>query len=290
LRTPTALTFLLVTTMAAATAGCGAEPAPGPPAERLLRQAYDRGEVPLADVFGYWRDRNERMARCVEPSGFGYQPYVDRSVIDSRRALGLTREQFTARYGYGITTLIDYVPAGTAVIDPNAIALERLDAVRQTRTAKQLDYCARAVTEEIGPAPFASQDEMDGAQSARTDEILARINGDPRVTAAQSTRTGCITAAGFDPADSRTLRYSDAATAAGDRWSAALHAALTAGRDTTAITLAGVLPAKQSAALAALREEEIAEARQVQPCQFAYDDVYQRVYRETLDAALAGDF
>jgi hypothetical protein len=286
-RTLVALTILLA-------AGCTAPRSdaapPGPPAERLMLAALDRGDVPLAEAFAYHHDRNARIVQCMKPTSYAYLPFVSRAAIDSRRALGLSRQAFTERYGYGTTTLIDYVPAGTVVVDPNEIALSRLSPVERETTGKQLTACTRTVDAAIGPAPYAAQQELDATQAARSDRILARVDADPRMVAAQRTRTACIRAAGYDPGDARTLPYADAAAEARDAYEKAARDLAAAGRDSDRLRLRDVLPPDRLAALAAVQRREIAEARRVQPCQYAYDDAYLLVYRETLNAALAGAF
>lgn len=287
---PVLLCVLAATGCTASSSSHPSQVSPGPPAERLMLTALDRGDVDLTDAFAYWADRNARIARCIQPAGYAYRSFVSRSAIDRRRALGLSRMAFTERYGYGTTTLIDYVPPGTTVVDPNEFALDKMAPADRRRIAARLDDCVRAADTAAGPAPYATSQHLDPAQAARSDQILARVDADARIAAAQRIRTDCIRAAGYDPGDRRTLPYAKAAEPARDRFETAAAQLAAAGRDSTHLRLAKVLPTDQMAALATLQRREITEARRVQPCQFEYDDIYRAVYRQTLNDALNGAF
>lgn len=102
-------------------------------------------------------------------------------------------------------------------------------------------------------------------------------------------RKRCIEGKGFDSDDSRSLPLSKAAESFQDGFESAVSEMELAGRDSSSVRLADVFTAEQLAELKRLQEREIAEAVQIEPCQWPYDDVYKTVYREYLDKALAGE-
>ncbi|MEV4659849.1 hypothetical protein [Micromonospora sp. NPDC049301] len=284
--------LLLLVAVALVLSGCGG----GEPARRAdpagvareLTLTLDRGDDDYDEAMDYWRRVNDSLVRCMADGGLTYQPYVDQWAVDRRIALGVSREEFAERYGYGLTTLIDYLPPGVRRVDPNLTALRQMTAERRKSYQARLASCRRDARQQFGPAPHVDTIAMTDEESDRRDEILAAVDRDPRVVRAAAERTRCIEAKGFSSADSRSLVLSQAAERYRDGFERAALAAEQAGRDSSALRLADVFGAADLAELKRLQQREIAEARQVEPCQWAYDDSYQVVYREHLARVGAG--
>ncbi|MFC4019411.1 hypothetical protein ACFOW4_15910 [Micromonospora sp. GCM10011542] len=277
--------LLLLVVAVLALAGCGREPTRQADAAGVAREltlTLDRGDDGYDEVLDYWRQVNDSLVRCMADGGLTFQPYVDQWAVDRRTALGLSREEFARRYGYGLTTLIDYLPPGVRRVDPNLTALAWMTDERRTSYQSRLASCRRDARQRFGPAPHVDTSAMTAEEGDRRDEILAAVDRDPRVVRAAAERTRCIEAKGFASADSRSLALSQAAERYRDSFERAALAAEQAGRDSAGLRLTDVFGAAELAELKRLQQREIAEARQVGPCQWAYDDSYQVVYREHL--------
>ncbi|GAB3944263.1 hypothetical protein GCM10027614_34190 [Micromonospora vulcania] len=174
--------LLLMLAMMLALAGCGTEPTRrADPAEvaRELTLTLDRGDDGYDQAMDYWRQVNDSLVRCMADGGLTYQPYVDQWAVDRRIALGLSREEFVQRYGYGLTTLIDYLPLGARRVDPNLTALRQMTPERRKSYQSRLTSCRRDARQKFGPSPHTDTSAMTAEESDRMDEILAAVDKDP---------------------------------------------------------------------------------------------------------------
>ncbi|MFC3500986.1 hypothetical protein ACFOOK_08425 [Micromonospora krabiensis] len=275
-------------------AGCSsAEPATdsgaAKPVEEVMAQALDRGDDNRDETLAYWDQVNSALVGCMKAEGYDYQPFIDQWAVDRRIALGLSREQFVRQYGYGLTTLIDYLPPGTRRVDPNRRALAGMTSEQVGGWRGRLERCRREAEERFGPAPNVANLRLSPEQSARSDRIYGAVDADPRVVRAGEVRRTCLEEKGFDSGDARSLRLAKAAEKFRDGFERAVAEADEAGRDSAALRLSDVFSGTELGELKRLQEREIAEARQTEPCQWPYDDLYKQVYREYLDKALAGE-
>ncbi|MEH1167530.1 hypothetical protein V6V47_19305 [Micromonospora sp. CPCC 205539] len=283
--------LLLLAAVVLALAGCGDEPTRQPDSAEVARQmtlTLERGDDDYGEALAYWGRVNDALVRCMADGGQTYQPYVDQWAVDRRIALGVSREEFVERYGYGLTTLIDYLPPGVRRVDPNLATLRRMTPEQRETHQSRLTSCRREARQEFGPAPHVDTSAMTAEEGHRRDEILAAVDKDPRLVRASADRARCIEAKGFASADSRSLALSGAAERYRDGFQRAALAAEEAGRDSSALRLTDVFGVADLAELKQLQQREIAEARQVEPCQWTYDDTYQVVYREHLDRVREG--
>ena len=153
----------------------------------------------------------ERTAECMRARGFEYRPA---DPVARRTALvggNLSEEEFTAQYGYGITTLLDRSVPATA--DPNVgirnalgpadraaydVALLGEDrsatffAAMDTGDFSRLGGCTRTAVE----AAFGGAATVTSLQT-KLDELDRRIVADPRMVAAVATWTRCMADAGY---------------------------------------------------------------------------------------------
>ncbi|WP_147458785.1 hypothetical protein [Micromonospora sp. BL4] len=257
--------------------------------ERVMEQVLERGDATRDEVVAHWDKVNAALAECMKAEGYEYLPYIDQAAVDRRVALGLSREQFVQRYGYGLTTLIDYLPQGTARVDPNREKLRAMPADQAGGWKRRLMVCQRDAERQFGPAPNIASLTLSAEESARSDKIYASVDADQRVVEALKTRAGCLREKGFDSADQRSLALSKAAERFRDGFERAVETAAGSGRDSSGLRLEDVFAAGELAELKRLQAREIAEARQTEPCQWPYDDLYKQVYKEYLDKALAGE-
>lgn len=251
--------------------------------------ALERGTADASEVIAYWDRWNAIVGECMKEDGFEYEPFVDRWAVDRRIALGLTREQFVEQYGNGLTTLIDYLPAGTQPVDPNRVAVQHMSDQEAAAWRARMVTCRRDADAELGPAPHVASIGMTAEQAEYTEKIEGAVEADERVAAALDTRNRCIEEQGFDSHDSASLPLHEAASEFLDRFEAALWERALAGQETSTLRVEDVFSAEELTELRKLKEQEIAQAVATQPCQWVYDDVYRDVYAEYLDRAMAGE-
>ncbi|MFI7573707.1 hypothetical protein [Micromonospora sp. NPDC049497] len=254
-----------------------------------MAQVLERGDAGRDEVLAYWSQVNESLTGCMKAEGYDYVAYVDQSAVDRRTSLGLSREQFVQRYGYGLTTLIDYVPPGTRRTDPNLETLRSMPPDRARGWHRRLASCRKDADKRFGPAPNVANLTLSPEESGRSDKIYSAVDADPRMVNALAARRSCLENKGFDSRDSGSLVLSKAADRFREDFERAVDEADKEGRDSSALRLADVFTAAELTELERLQQREVAEARQTEPCQWPYDDLYKQIYKEYLDKALAGE-
>ncbi|RQX03903.1 hypothetical protein DLJ58_29020 [Micromonospora arida] len=247
---------------------------------RVAAQGYD-----VTDIADYHRRANQYMGECMQSAGFQYVAHTPPT--DPRLSLGLTEAQFTQRYGFGISTLIDH-PASGQRTDPNLAVEALLDPARQRAYAKARGACEQRRDDAVGDPPGVMRGPA--AEGAELTRVSDQANADPRIAAAKDEYARCMTGKGF------TVR-------SGEDLSGPIHlqvepyrqafdtlvAEYTAsGRDVAVLRVADVLDEGQLARLRHIQQAELQGAAADGACGRWLYPVAQVVHREYLDRYLAG--
>jgi hypothetical protein len=181
----------------------------------------------------------EMIGACMRGEGFDYvvrDPFTGPGANPQDSPYALPRQEFAARYGYGIST-ID-LPEATEV-DPNSAALAAMKAAEREAYLWALDGGAergdtentgcrgRAVKAVFGRSTVGGDgSDLSGAFAGLVEEIRTlngRVDGDGRVTEATRRWTDCMADAGHpgltrpsDAADSVRTRLAQARARPGD--------------------------------------------------------------------------
>jgi hypothetical protein len=280
------------------TAGCGGSgtPAPTNPASGLT--APQRAALLEAQQWSMSLDPREQAAAtqryltlraglaadCMRSRGFRYVPYTP-----AAPAGNTTAEALPARIGFGISTTIDQSaargPGGAAapVADPNAAVRGQLSAPDRTRYDRALPECLHQAQQKAGLPP--GMVVLTGDTGAAIDEALHQANADPRVAAAATAWSACMTAAGFAAARRSDLLADLAKRATPFR---AAYLAAQRAQPGRTVRLADILDPRQRHDLAVLQHDEIRAAAADQRCDTGLSKITSRVFQERFRALVEG--
>lgn len=291
-----------VTTIAAGLAACSSGDRSGPDTSQ---QAYaDAAAEALRNAAaspaptgspGNAYDRAQRyLVDCMRAAGFTYHTAPE--PVSRSAALGLTDRQFTVKYGYGISTLIDYRQAqdSRAADDPNVAEHDKLSEAQQAAYAKAMRECERKVVITFGVIPGGHLTLPSGSRLAKAISGAAEAaEADPRVAEVVSRWATCMRRQGFDYArgealnqdlETRVAPLRQAYLAQGQRM-------VDAGASWDRLTVERVLTPAQLDRLKKIQVFELAAARADLACADRGIDVakvVEKVHREYLEKALEG--
>jgi hypothetical protein len=278
-----------------ALAGCGTgggEPESGLDRadQRQLRDSLTSivSPPPPSAVADYRRRRSDILVACMAKAGFSYVPFEPPA--PPKLALGLSDEEFARRYGFGISTLIDYQPPGGYAVDPNAAVRRRLTPGARRTYQRALRGCEGSVRGALGvePPEVAGGLRTSNAVGDRIREVAVAAEADERVVTAKAAYARCIARQGFRVATPEELTGPFAARAepfSAAYWAQAARAAEAGGRMPR---LADVLSAADLAALRRLQREELAAAAADGVCSGPLYKIVRAVHREYWNRALDG--
>ncbi|BCJ44118.1 hypothetical protein GCM10010168_09310 [Actinoplanes ianthinogenes] len=271
--------------------GCGgdkadAQPVPDSNLPSFMAQQTEK-EPKQADVDDYYVKFNDIMKTCMKEQGFDYRDYIP--TTDKKMSLGLTDEQFARQYGYGISTLIDYLAPGSQRVDPNINAVQKLDKAARASYGKQSNECQQRAQDKIGPPPSGGAIKMSTKDQQAMDGVVAKTNTDQRVKAAQADRSTCLEGKGFTAGEDLTQPISAAADKYIVKFENKAGEMEAAGRNSDKLKITDVLTADEMADLKKIQKREIAMAVETSPCQSAYDKAYKKVFNEYLQKLLRGE-
>jgi len=272
----------VVAAVCAALALAACAPAGGsaslPAADRQqLREILTASLHPATDeeAAAYRQARDSAVGACMGRAGFAYVPPA--SPETPKVTLHLPDAEFARRYGFGISTLIDYHRPGDqarTAQDTTAVA----DPAKRKRT---LAGCLRAATTALGQPPLSGTGELSTSRAVgdrlRAIELAAEQDG--RVTAAREQYQACMTPRGY-PVPSPEALTSTFRTRA-ERYVALFREHGGSG------TLAELLKPADRSALAALQSQERAAAIADQGCSPALYTMIDVVHRDYEQRALA---
>jgi hypothetical protein len=264
-----------------------AKPTPTTNLPSIMAGQAQKRTIEQGDVDTFWVKYNDIMRTCMKEQGFEYRNYVP--TTDKKVALGLTDQQFAQQYGYGISTLIDYLAPGSQREDPNFKTMQKLDTAARTSFSKQFALCQQRVQDKIGPPPTGGAIKMTAADQKAMDGVLAKTTSDARVQKAKTDRAACLESKGFTAGEDLTGPISSAAEKYTTKFENAAGALDAQGRSSDKLKLTDVLDNDEMADLKKIQKREIAMAVETSPCQSAYDAAYKSVYAEQLQKALKGE-
>jgi len=270
--------------------GCSSDPQTQPTPDTKLpsfiaKQSEKKTEQ--QDVAAFYVKYNEIMKSCMKEQGFDYLSYVP--TTDKKIALGLSDQQFAEQYGYGISTLIDFLAPGSQRMDPNFKKMQGLDKAARQSFGKQFNKCQQKVQDEIGPPPSGGAIKMNDAEQKSMDGVQAKTNADPRVKQALATRAACLEKNGFTAGEDLTQPIATAAEKYVLKFENEASTMEAAGRTSDKLKIEDVLSGEELAELKKIQKREIAMAVETSPCQSEYDKVYKEVFDAQLQKLLRGE-
>ncbi len=192
---------------------CGGVSVPGTQGAQLEEFGLTQAEL-VAKV----DDVEARIESCMQDAGFDYVaadwPTVKGAMDDYDSGPGLSDEEFTAQYGYGVSTRPD-TPAVSVGLGPtNASLLEGLsDGDRQAYLFALLGenpgwtFAIGLEEEDFSPLDGCSAEAVAAVFSiaeldpSYVNPVDAKVDNDPRVVEAIGKWRDCVQAAGFGPFD-----------------------------------------------------------------------------------------
>jgi hypothetical protein len=136
---------------------------------------------------------------CMRTAGFTYHPV--RAPVTQGSALGLSDRQFKLKYGYGVSTLIDYRQAESSrtAEDPNTAELDGMSEAQRVAYWQARRECDRRIVIELGVIPpgpliLRSGSPLDRALKGAFEAAEA----DPRVAEISAKWAMCMRRQGFN--------------------------------------------------------------------------------------------
>jgi hypothetical protein len=277
--------LLLGVTACGSGAGSGDDGAP-----EARQQARDFFEKSPAERKAAGEDYARRsftlVSGCMRRAGFEYFEY--RRPRDPKLALGVSDEEFARRYGFGISTLIDYQPPGSDAVNPNVAYEAELSAQSRRAYAASLRSCQDEAVERLGQPPDRLQ--ITGPGSDDLAGVAQRAEADPRAAEARRAYARCMAGKGFQAQSGEALTgpLTDAAQPFRQAYADRVAAATATGADPAGIRLADVLTATQQAELRRLQQREVRSATADLECGKRLYPVIRELHEEYQDRYLNG--
>jgi hypothetical protein len=272
-----------------AAGGCTSKPGPEKVSPSFVRELKESSEVDYKDpavIADYFAKRNAYMATCMKDQGFDYRPYVP--VPQPYIGLHISEEEFAAKYGFGITTLIDFWVPGTQRVDPNDVAAQHMEPAARKSFMDQRAQCEYKAMMEIGPPPGGGPGAVSKAELDLIQSLEHKVTSDPRMVAAKQDRDLCLAKQGFPSDDEWVNPITAKAEPYIGVYQKRVYDLEMQGVDTSRLRIEDVLTPEQMDQLRQLQVQEIAMAVARLPCEKPYYATHDAIYTEYLDQALAG--
>jgi hypothetical protein len=231
------------------------------------------------DVTDYYRRHNEQIRHCLAAEGFQYVAFRP---MEPREAMGLSAQEFTRRYGFGISTLIDYEARSH---DPNVVIRAELPPQERARYDKHRNRCTLQAQERLGLPPNV----MAVPNGDEYLEVAPRAQADPRVAEAKRRYADCVAGYGFSGTSGEALQ-----AGIEDRVAPLREAYLTElrrrqqGADTSQTGIDEVLGDEQLATLRQIQRYELRAAAADEQCGRHLYPIVEAVYNEYQTGYLNG--
>jgi hypothetical protein len=232
------------------------------------------------DVTDYYRRHNEQIQHCMAAEGFRYVAFRP---MAPREAMGLSAQEFTRRYGFGISTLIDY-EAGSG--DPNVVIRAALPPQERARYDEHRDRCTTQAQERLGLPPNV----LAVPNGDEYLDVAPRAQADPRVAEARRHYADCVAGYGFSGTSGEALQ-----TGIEDRVAPLREAYLTElqrrhqrGADTSQTGIDEVLGDEQLASLRQIQDYELRAAAADEQCGRHLYPVIEAIHDEYMKEYLNG--
>lgn len=282
---------LAVLVAAALSSACAAatEADPAPDVREQIRQATGAGQAsasPAVDEQEQHAKRvTEALVSCMTEAGFEFVSY--RPPPPPRVSLGLSDAEFTRRYGWGISTLIDYQVPGAQNVDPNAAVRARLSPDAQRAYDAKLQACWRTAFDRAGPVPGPV---LEPEASDELAEIQRRAEADPRVAEAKRRYADCMAQQGFHGDSGEAVQGDIHARVEQfrQRYTEQRDALVVAGKDVAGLRLADLLNAEELARLRSIQQQEVKAAVADLSCGAQLYPLVRQIHDEYIERYLEG--
>lgn len=271
------MAIALSTTAAASTVGCAGD-------DRSSVRSRAGETFTDEDIAEYHRRFDHDLVRCMRDDGFRYVTPTRRTL---REQLDVSAEEFTTRYGYGITTLIEHQAAASDA-DHNTAFRDALPPHERGRYDKRLADCHDTVRARLGLPPnvLAVPDGTDDGYL----EVSGRARADPRVADARRAYAACMAADGFSADSGEAVQGWLGGRVAPVRrtYLRERERRRATGEDVSALRVADVLTAGELAAFETLKGNELRAAAADFRCGPLLYPVATAVHQEHLRRYLDG--
>jgi hypothetical protein len=229
-----------------------------------------------AEAAAYRRAQDDAVRDCMGRAGFAYVPPAPPDT--PKVTLHLSDDEFARKYGFGISTLIDYHRPGAPSRTGSTTTPAVTDPKKRQRT---LDGCLHSATAALGQPPLSGAGELSTSRAVgdRLRAIETAAERDGRVAAAREQYQACMSPRGYSAASPEAL--TNVFRGRAERYVTLFRKH---GGDGTLVELLG--PADR-AALAALQSQERAAAIVDRSCSPALYTTTDLVHREYEQRALA---
>ena len=266
------LVAALMLAMMVGTSGCGDD---GSDIRSQVAKGFSE-----QDLTDYYRRHNEQIRDCMAAEGFQYIPFRD---VTPREAMGLSAQEFTRRYGFGISTLIDYEARPR---DPNVVIRAALPPEDHARYDERRDRCTTKAQERLGLPPNV----LAVPNGDEYLDVAPRAQADPRVAEATRHYADCVAAYGFSGTSGEALQtgIEDRVAPLREAYLAELQRRHQRGADTSQTGVDEVLDGEQMVALRQIQEYELRAAVADEQCGRHLYPVVEAVHDEYLTDYLEG--
>lgn len=232
------------------------------------------------DVTDYYRRHNEQIRHCMAAAGFRYIAFRH---TEPREAMGLSAQEFTRQYGFGISTLIDYEARSR---DPNVAIRAALPPQERARYDEHRNQCTEQAQEQLGLPPNVLAVPNDDEYL----EVAPRAQADPRVAEAKSQYANCLAAYGFSGTSGEALQagIEDRVAPLREVYLTELQRRHRQGADTSQTGIDDVLGDEQLATLHQIEEYELRAAAADEQCGRDLYPVIEAIHDEYLTEYLNG--
>ncbi|MFC0110216.1 hypothetical protein [Kibdelosporangium aridum] len=240
-------------------------------------------------VDDYNHKHQKAVADCMRQKGFAYEPFVPN--VPGPVGSGLSPEQFTQQYGYGIATRIDAVEIASSQsgalpqADPNTAIRSRLSEQQKAAYDTAQGECFTLANKTIPLPPGNIRASGDSAKIL--DEVQKQVDNDPRVLEETKKWSGCVAGQGFTAASPKELQGEVERRAAPFREAYEnARGALKDQNARNALKLKDVLSPQQEQELAAVQRFELTAAAADKRCGVNLAAVRDAVLKEKIEQNL----
>lgn len=267
--------MLVLLGLAASLTACGGEEAPAAPRPAESEVAAMRSQVaapPRSEAEAksasddHFRRYNQVLSRCMGAAGFQFQPVSPPDGL--RQSLGVTEEEFTRQYGFGISTLIEarLLQQGGKK-DPNGAYAATLSQEAQRAYNDAYGECQEQAFRELGPPP--GMQILSAGMTSVFERAEQAAASDQRLVQAKQKFGDCLVRQGYSARTSEDLtkdineRMAPLRAAVEQR----INEVRKQGGNPKSVRAEEVLGAAQRTQLDAVRRHELAVAGAVRLCE-----------------------
>jgi hypothetical protein len=239
--------------------------------------------APSAEAAAYRQKYANNLAECMKKAGFDYRYWVPPDATSD--SLGMSSEEFAGKYGFGVSTLIDWHPPGIPLVNPNNAVVRKLTPRGRASYNTALETCRATALKILGLPPAGTMKNVVPMSESAADVvsgIALAAEKDARVATAKKTYLGCMAQKGYQltSPDEVTASFVKRSEPYVKAFWERVGQVVESGQNPDALKMADVLTPAQQGELAKLQQEEISTAVTGYPCLSALTKVVDAVHRE----------